>query len=133
MPKYNSPPKFWHKGKAKWEAKTPEQQQVLIDRHNKKLADKEAFIKQRAAEAKAKAETQQSILVPFFPSDISNETKLIGSVDAEEEKKDESHITILPYKSYEHKMVQSEAVECDLDKAIKLRLQAMKDYRDGLF
>jgi len=130
MPKYNSPPKFWHKGKAKWEAKSPEQQQVLIDRHNKKLADKEAFIKQRATEAKAKAETQQSIPAPFFPSDTSDVTSVNQNV---EEAEKESKRIAIGYKSYEHKLRGTEAVSCDLDRAVQLRLKAMYLERNGLF
>jgi len=158
-----TPPSSFKKGRAAWNAKTDIQRQKHIDFQLNKKKRKEDLIKQRAQEAKELAkghgvqglfpdyedykdmsrehleesevstkrritETKKQVPAPL-PPDISEET----SVDQNVEEEKESKRIAIGYKSYEHKMVQSAEVPCDLDKAVQLRLRAMQEYRDGLF
>jgi len=94
------------------------------DMSREHLADCEVSTKRRIVEAKQQAPAPLS-----FP-DTSDETSVNQNV---EEAEKESKRIAIGYKSYEYKMVQSAEVPFDLDLAVRLRLQAMKDYRDGLF
>jgi phosphopantetheinyl transferase (holo-ACP synthase) len=133
------PPHYFHKGRSKWWKKTDAERQKFTDNYNKRIAAKEALIKQRSTEAtvnglspeaEAKWKELRYYAHTLSASDTSDKTNV--SQNVEDEKKESKQVAI-GYKSYEQRMTRTEAVPCDLDDAVKKRLLMMHIVRNGLW
>ncbi|MDR2719870.1 MAG: hypothetical protein LBC03_03590 [Nitrososphaerota archaeon] len=151
-----SPPRhIYKKGKAAWYRLSPESRQAIIDRYNKKKASmeevkalrmkraKEAAVNGLSPEAEAKWRELREGKDPNegLPSaspvtarsaETSNvEVCPTGGNRCEEEEGKRNQDSILPYKSYDQRMVSTAPRDCDLSQTIELRLKVMSNYRNN--
>jgi hypothetical protein len=146
------PPHYFHKGRAKWWKKTDAERQKFTDNYNKRIAAKEALIKQRSIEAtvnglspeaEAKWKELRKGKDPFSTSsptpvtarsaETSNTEICPTGGNRGEEEAESKQVAIGIYKGYEQRMVSTAPRDCDLDEAVRRRLFMMSVVRNGLW